>query len=343
MSRRNEVANFSVQQTSHAGLWLDKFIWGFERAPNATETPQSILVSEVAKKITQPEAYKFFFERWKKSLQDAGVAKKNMREAKVQGRLAVGLGGASVLETAITLHHTYGVPFIPGSALKGLAASYARNRLDDDAWNKGEEAYTVMFGDTNSAGYVTFFDALYVPGSGHNRQVLWPDVITVHHKDYYGGKDSAPADWDSPTPVPFLSATGKYLIALQGDDAWVALAFDILNAALQEEGVGAKTSSGYGRMRIVGMPVVSASPAPQSQAPPDEPPEAELETVMRRGKVTRLFSSRRGGVTGGNVRDTASGQEFHFSIKVVVGNHPGKKSSVVFKTQGNNVIYLKRA
>ncbi len=40
-------------------------------------------------------------------------------------RMVVGLGGESVLETDLTLHHLYGVPMIPGSALKGLTRAYA--------------------------------------------------------------------------------------------------------------------------------------------------------------------------------------------------------------------------
>lgn len=44
---------------------------------------------------------------------------------KTRTRLVVGLGSESTLETAITLHRNYGVPFIPGSALKGLARAYA--------------------------------------------------------------------------------------------------------------------------------------------------------------------------------------------------------------------------
>jgi CRISPR-associated protein Cmr6 len=78
----------------------------------------------------------------------------------------------------------------------------------------------------------------------------------VHHPAYYSGKNVElvpPADWDEPTPVPFLSATGSYLIALsapKGCEEWRQAAFDILKLALAEEGVGAKTSSGYGRMTI---------------------------------------------------------------------------------------------
>ncbi|MFZ1753941.1 MAG: type III-B CRISPR module RAMP protein Cmr6 [Caldilineaceae bacterium] len=259
MSRRNDVAHFPVQPTTHTGLWLDRYL------PNHAAGTGQAFVAEVSSltrdDATQPTSstsYVEFFKRWKTGLLQAGVTEINMREAKAQNRLAVGLGGEAVLETGITLHRTYGVPYIPGSALKGVASSYAHKRLEGATWRKGKDAHTILFGDTKTAGYVTFFDALYVPGSGTQNdgkaQALWPDVITVHHPNYYAGKkDSAPADWDSPTPVPFLTATGSYLIALQGDDAWVNLAFEILAKALAVEGIGAKTSSGYGRMSIEGI------------------------------------------------------------------------------------------
>lgn len=44
-------------------------------------------------------------------------------------RVIVGLGAESVLETSIRLHRIYGFPIIPGSALKGLARSYALWKL----------------------------------------------------------------------------------------------------------------------------------------------------------------------------------------------------------------------
>ena len=39
-------------------------------------------------------------------------------------RFVVGLGGESVYETSITLHHIYGFPYIPGQAVKGVVRSY---------------------------------------------------------------------------------------------------------------------------------------------------------------------------------------------------------------------------
>jgi CRISPR-associated protein Cmr6 len=240
-TRRNVLSQVSKSTTTHPCLWLDKYI--SEQSKDDTASRRD-LVDEVA--TLQPtEEYKQFYERWSPALATLGA---EMRPATVQGRMAVGLGEESVLETSVCLHHTYGVPYIPGSALKGLAAAYARQKLNEQAWSIGSEAYRVLFGDTAEAGYVTFFDALYVPGSGDQGRALHADVITVHHPDYYQKGDSAPADWDSPTPISFLSATGKYLIALAGPAEWVAAAFEILGLALQEMGIGAKTSSGYGRM-----------------------------------------------------------------------------------------------
>ncbi|MCL4880528.1 MAG: type III-B CRISPR module RAMP protein Cmr6 [Anaerolineae bacterium] len=58
--------------------------------------------------------------RWKLTISDA-----ERFEARSLGRLVVGLGGESVLETSLTLQFITGLPIIPGSALKGLCRHYA--------------------------------------------------------------------------------------------------------------------------------------------------------------------------------------------------------------------------
>lgn len=45
-------------------------------------------------------------------------------EGKVQWRIVIGLGSPHVHETAMTWHHTWSIPYIPGSALKGIVRSY---------------------------------------------------------------------------------------------------------------------------------------------------------------------------------------------------------------------------
>jgi CRISPR-associated protein Cmr6 len=267
-SRRDQLQEVSSQSSTHVGLWLDKYLE--EQLEGGGEKPKTGHFDEVAKKPIPP-AYQVFFERWQQALEQAGAV---IRKAQAQGRMAIGLGGESVLETSVTLHRTYGVPYIPGSALKGLAARYARNRLDEQKWEKGSDAYKILFGDSTEAGYVTFFDALYVPGSAERDHPLALDVITVHHPEYYGGKDAAPADWDNPNPVPFLSATGSYLVALYGPGSWVKAAFEILQLALVEEGIGAKTSSGYGRMVFQTPPIAVLPERGQVHTAPPVPTDS---------------------------------------------------------------------
>jgi CRISPR-associated protein Cmr6 len=235
-----------IEQETNAGLWFDKYITKQED----TES-RRCLIEEVSS-LPVPATYRSYFQRWQKALIDEYGARAH--EARVKGRMIVGLGSESVLETSICLHRTYGVPFIPGSALKGLAANYAHLRLGED-WQKGGKYHKTVFGDTDDAGYITFFDALYVPDTGLEKKALYPDVITVHHQSYYQGTDNAPADTDNPNPVPFLSATGIYLIALaapdlQHPDGWLAVTFKIVRQALKTFGIGAKTSSGYGRLEL---------------------------------------------------------------------------------------------
>lgn len=270
-SRRDALSaiDLNVEERPNAGLWMDKFITTLAKSDKESH---SILARQVAS-IYEPKDYVAIYDKWKDSLENTFGAV--CRRAEVKNRMAIGLGSEGVLETSVALHHTYGVPYIPGSALKGLAAAFARHYCGD-AWQQGKPFHQTVFGTTDEAGYVTFFDALYVPGSGckihgtNEAKALWFDVMTVHHPSYYKeernnqGHILPPADWDDPSLVPFISATGIYLIALaapEGCEAWRDVAFQILEKALEAEGVGAKTSSGYGRMTMIDKTPVDADKA----------------------------------------------------------------------------------
>lgn len=233
---------------ANPGLWLDKFL---DKRKAEDKSSKTNLVKETVGKAGNPELLtfydRFFNGRWKPSL---AACDATLREFNVRGRMVVGLGAESVVETTISLHRTYGVPYIPGSALKGLARRFAGKV---GCWSL--EHSRVVFGneknDTDAAaGYLTFFDALYVPGSDTKGHGLHADVITVHHQDYYMKSNVPPTDWDDPNPVSFLSATGRYLVALAGPAAWIEPTLALLQIAFAEGGIGAKTSSGYGRLSV---------------------------------------------------------------------------------------------
>jgi CRISPR-associated protein Cmr6 len=121
------------------GLWLDRFL---------TVNPQNWEITQEAKRhhhltelIGRPE--------WRSQMQEKLNALQNRHEAMLKWykqrdfamrhieakpvwRFVVGLGAAHVLETGITLHRLFGLPIIPGSALKGAARTWALLKLAEE-------------------------------------------------------------------------------------------------------------------------------------------------------------------------------------------------------------------
>jgi CRISPR-associated protein Cmr6 len=65
--------------------------------------------------------YSRSFQRWKTSFSAPGDRR---FELALASRLLVGHGSSSATDIGITVHHTWGVPVIPGTALKGLVAHF---------------------------------------------------------------------------------------------------------------------------------------------------------------------------------------------------------------------------
>ncbi|MGL4423277.1 MAG: type III-B CRISPR module RAMP protein Cmr6 [Gemmataceae bacterium] len=217
------------------------------------------------------ELYQNALQRWRDSLPELTASIELQTPEK--SRLIVGLGTENVLEAGITLHHTYGMPILPGSALKGLAAHYCdqiwgenepkfkKPTPEDDKayrqWINGrgpepdQNYHRLLFGSTEDGGCLLFHDAWYIPDP--KVIPLRLDVMTPHHPKWLDGS-VAPTDFDSPIPVPFLSVTGKFLVAVSwcGPAApiaqkWLEKSLECLRDALFHWGIGGKTSSGYGR------------------------------------------------------------------------------------------------
>jgi CRISPR-associated protein Cmr6 len=172
-------------------------------------------------------------------------------------RFVSGLGMSHALENGFVWDRNLGIPYLPGSSVKGAVRAWAELWHKDDP--KVWEAARCLFGDEKDlgAGQIIVFDAypVQVP-------FLEVDVMNVHYKDFYdnkksGGKRVPPADYLSPNPIFFLTvASGtkfSFALAPRIDDSnakkRLKLATDLLRQALATLAVGAKTAVGYGLFR----------------------------------------------------------------------------------------------
>jgi CRISPR-associated protein Cmr6 len=276
-ARRKALGRCELTRAAHPGLVLHRYL---EHA-GSPEARQDLLKVAIASCHRAQRPYAAALKRFEESLPDAVK-----RPVMVDGRLITGLGSASVLEAGIALHHTYGVPVIRGTSLKGLASHYCTEvwglrdqefraqvdctREDGSRRMRPGLYHDVLFGTTRGAGHAVFHDAWIDPAS--LADTLQADVITVHHPEYYkGGSQAAPTDFDDPNPVSFLSVRGTFHLYVSWDtggpetEKWKRLAMTLLLEALEHWGVGGKTNSGYGRMLPVRLTPVAA-PHPPKEA-----------------------------------------------------------------------------
>ncbi|MDI3535031.1 MAG: CRISPR-associated protein Cmr6 [Thermosediminibacterales bacterium] len=185
-----------------------------------------------------------------------------------QWRLIVGLGHESVYETSMTLHHIYGIPYIPAQGIKGVLRSFIINQLfakndegELDLENAEKRAlkdhgFKFIFGDEKQQGKVRFFDAY--PASEPEIEL---DIMNPHYGPYYKGEEKYPGDYYNPVPVTFLTVRDTEFIIYFGikqeDNKAIeegkfegqkplAVISCWLEKALKEHGIGAKTAAGYG-------------------------------------------------------------------------------------------------
>lgn len=109
----------SIGTPEHLGLAYDAWapVGDDGKVPDGTRAGW---LSELAS-IPVPSDYSRSFERWRKSFSASGD---RTFELALASRLLVGHGNSSAVDVGLTVHHTWGVPVILGSALKGLVAHF---------------------------------------------------------------------------------------------------------------------------------------------------------------------------------------------------------------------------
>lgn len=166
--------------------------------------------------------------------------------AKLEGRLAINLADGLIQNAGICLDRLFGLPYIPGSAVKGVArhAALEHTKADPSALPFLDR----VFGTTEKRGAICFLSAHPVSPA---RVVV--DLTNVHFPDYYRSGNPADLKNEKPLPNPFpaveSAAHFAFCFALNGideDSALLMWAETWIKAALSVHGLGAKTASGYG-------------------------------------------------------------------------------------------------
>ena len=180
-----------------------------------------------------------------------------------------GTGIEHPLENGMAFLNPYGLPYLPGSSVKGTlrrSAEELAGIAPDINWdnNRGwtEKAVTALFGkeptsrsDEAERGALTFWDVF------PQCSKLSVEIMNPHYNEYYQGK-TTPHDAGSPGPIYFLAVPEKSGFAFHVHcdlhrlkdnvglaEQWSILISSAFNHAFEWLGFGAKTAVGHGSMK----------------------------------------------------------------------------------------------
>ena len=205
--------------------------------------------------------------------------------ARLGGRLIVNQAGGILENAGLCLHRHFGCPFIPGSAVKGMAAHAAweewMGARDSGELSRARDLaclIAAVFGFPTSDGSLDSFlretvpdiaeragCVCFMPAFPVHKPEIIVDIVNCHHPAYYQGpSDRRPAyDNENPNPqffpaveagavfrftlVPTTRPLPEWVRFAVGDPALpLTHAKRWLIAGLTVNGIGAKTAAGYG-------------------------------------------------------------------------------------------------
>lgn len=263
-------SNNASLAAGNAGLWYDKYcdrwgvsagsqvgalpVWSLRASGNAN--PKLDWIAKVTKdKVGEQRLLEEAADRLARLLAAHG---QTALFFKTDGPFVTGLGREHPVENGFAWHHISGAPYLPGSSVKGMVRAWAESWIHPEP---DVDLRRQIFGprgaaarESSAVGSVIFLDALPT-----KPVQLQADVMTPHYAPYYQDAtgETPPADWHSPTPIPFLvvsrDTTFQFGMLPRRPDASadVDTVRGWLTDALDAIGAGAKTAVGYGRFEPV--------------------------------------------------------------------------------------------
>ncbi len=187
--------------------------------------------------------------------------------AKSIAPFTTGTGIEHPLENGFAFLNPYGLPYLPGSSVKGVIRRAAELLCDGTfgethGWD--QKAIDALFGyesksgetdESLNRGALIFWD-VFPQLAGDSMSI---DIMTPHHSEYYQSAKT-PHDSESPNPILFLTIPPKSefnfyvqcqsaLLPLPLHNQWKSLLESAFHHAFEWLGFGAKTAVGYGQMQ----------------------------------------------------------------------------------------------
>lgn len=265
-----------------------------------------------------------------------------------------GLGNEHPLENGFAFLNPYGLPYLPGSGVKGVLRQAARELMDgmfsnDAGWTQPN--IDALFGkDAKSAdaehqrGALCFWDV--IPQIQGDK--LKVEVMTPHQSHYYQS-DRSPHESGQPNPINFLTvppgsefsfhvqcdltflAHAGIAPHLAKDGAWKELLKSAFEHAFEWLGFGAKTAVGYGSMDL------QAPPPPPVVIPPIIWQGAQVKRDKSSGKIIFQFGGKQALLTTKAAQDWFRGLNPELVKKL---EKEKLKATVSLRVNGNNYEVL---
>jgi CRISPR-associated protein Cmr6 len=232
---------------AHPGLMIQR---GLEKHDDQDKEAKTKHIRDICA-ISPGPFYQNAYQRWREAT--GNELRFKQLELALEQRLFIGLTGGGMLETGCAISHSYGMPYIPGSSVKGVVRAHvSQSRFGREHPKVIDELFGAAADPEQGhpeglSGLVVFHDAWWAPTNPEIPSPFVEEIVTTHHLDYYGQDGRVDAsDCDSPVPNAQIAVRGRFLFVLEGEQAWRDLAAQMLTAALSERGIGAKTRTGYG-------------------------------------------------------------------------------------------------
>jgi len=251
------------EEDSHRGLWYERFFnqyddnWQIKKEDKKQEDGKMRWVKNTCsyEKCGDSDTLTQYKQRREQLVK---ALKGKSQVFQTTWHFVTGLGLAHPVENGFAWHPTLGVPYLAGSAVKGLVRAWLTEWTEVD--NTEIEWWLGSEDDKNPrAGQLIFFDAFPI-----KPVELTADVMTLHMKEWYENgeqienlqqTDRIPADWHDPNPIPFLAVKqANFLFSIAPRcierDNLIEPALEVLANALEWLGAGAKTAVGYGHLQL---------------------------------------------------------------------------------------------